>query len=269
MAGRIIYLEVDDEITSAAARIRTAEADAARGRPAVRLARRDLADQLPAAVARRADPREAPVDRGRGSGDPGAGRVGRAAGLRLGRRVRVVAGRPRGRGGRGGRSGSGAVPWPATPAPARSRTSRPATARSGLVVPAAAAAAAAARRAGAAPSTDEPSAPGETVRAPGLSAPAPPRGRAPRSRPRRRGPRRGPGRAAGRGGIRTPWLIGGAILALALLIGAVGVYLLLPSATIAVTPRPEPVGPIQITVVADTDRDRAGCDRRRSSRPSS
>ncbi len=81
--------------------------------------------------------------------------------------------------------------------------------------------------------------------------PAPPPGRAPRSRPRPR-PLRGPVPAAGRGGIRTPWLIGGAILALALLIGAVGVYLLLPSATIAVTPRPEPVGPIQITVVADT-----------------
>ena len=79
-------------------------------------------------------------------------------------------------------------------------------------------------------------------------------------RRRRRGGRRAhaharpsrAGSAAGRGGIRTPWLIGGAILALALLIGAVGVYLLLPSATIAVTPRPEPVGPIQIMVVADT-----------------
>ena len=81
--------------------------------------------------------------------------------------------------------------------------------------------------------------------------PAPPPGRAPRSRPRPAAPSRA-GSAGGRGGIRTPWLIGGAILALALLIGAVGIYLLLPSATIAVTPRPEPVGPIQITVVADT-----------------
>ena len=56
MAGRIIYLEVDDEITSAAARIRDADGAAHRGRAAVRLAGRDVADQLPAAVARCADP---------------------------------------------------------------------------------------------------------------------------------------------------------------------------------------------------------------------
>jgi hypothetical protein len=53
-------------------------------------------------------------------------------------------------------------------------------------------------------------------------------------------------------GARTPWLIGGAILALALLVGGVGVYLLLPSATIAVTPKQEPIGPVQIVVTADT-----------------
>ncbi|MEA2631164.1 MAG: hypothetical protein QOE66_1383, partial [Chloroflexota bacterium] len=58
--------------------------------------------------------------------------------------------------------------------------------------------------------------------------------------------------ARGRGGIRTPWLIGGAILALALLVGGVGTYLLLPTATIVVTPRTERVGPIPLTVVADT-----------------
>jgi hypothetical protein len=58
--------------------------------------------------------------------------------------------------------------------------------------------------------------------------------------------------ASGRGRIRTPWLIGGALLALAVLVGGVGAYLLLPSATIAVTPRPERVGPIPLTVVGDT-----------------
>jgi hypothetical protein len=46
-------------------------------------------------------------------------------------------------------------------------------------------------------------------------------------------------RLGAKGGVRTPWLIGGAILALALLVGGVGVYLLLPSATIAVTPKTE------------------------------
>ena len=47
------------------------------------------------------------------------------------------------------------------------------------------------------------------------------------------------------------WLIGAAILGLAVLVAGVGAYLLLPSATVVVTPRPEPVGPIQLTVVAD------------------
>ena len=195
MAGRIIYLEVDDEITSAAARIRTAEADAARGRPAVRLARRDLADQLPAAVARCADPREAAVDRGRGSGDAGAGRVGRPAGLRLGRRVRVVAGRPRGRGVPGGRSGSGGRRG--RDSAARTRAGRAGRRRHvGLVVPAAAAAAAtAAARAGGAvhgrpgrARRDDPGA--------GLSGRRRRRERAPRSRPRPTAPRRGPVAAA-------------------------------------------------------------------------
>ncbi len=79
------------------------------------------------------------------------------------------------------------------------------------------------------------------------------------------------GAAAGarRGGrTRTPWLIGAAILALAVLVAGVGVYLLLPSATIAVTPRQEPVGPVDLTVDRRHHRDRAG-PRRRSSCPPS
>ena len=49
MADGILYLDVDDEITSAAARIRRRRGDAGRARAAVRLAGRDVADQLPAA----------------------------------------------------------------------------------------------------------------------------------------------------------------------------------------------------------------------------
>ena len=48
MAGGIIYLDVDDEITSAASRIRTVEGSRGRGRAAARIARRHLTDQLPA-----------------------------------------------------------------------------------------------------------------------------------------------------------------------------------------------------------------------------
>ena len=55
---------------------------------------------------------------------------------------------------------------------------------------------------------------------------------------------RGPGR-------RGPIAVGLAVLGLALLVGIVGAYLFLPSATIVVTPRTRTVGPIQLVVVAD------------------
>ena len=54
--------------------------------------------------------------------------------------------------------------------------------------------------------------------------------------------------------------IGAAILALALLVGAVGAYVLLPSATIVVTPRPEPITPVHLTVVADPNAATPGGD---------
>jgi len=62
-------------------------------------------------------------------------------------------------------------------------------------------------------------------------------------------------------GIRTPWLVGGGILVLALLLAGIGAYVLLPSASVVVTPEPEAVGPIDLTVVADpgaTQPDPAG-----------
>jgi hypothetical protein len=51
---------------------------------------------------------------------------------------------------------------------------------------------------------------------------------------------------------RTPVLIGAAVLALVLLVGGVGAYLLLPSATVIVTPHERLVGPQTFPVVADT-----------------
>ena len=57
---------------------------------------------------------------------------------------------------------------------------------------------------------------------------------------------RGPGRKA-------PIAVGLAVLALALLVGVVGAYLFLPSATIVVTPKTQTVGPIHLVVVADPD----------------
>jgi Baseplate J-like protein. len=46
-------------------------------------------------------------------------------------------------------------------------------------------------------------------------------------------------------------MVGLAVLALVVLVGGVGAYLLLPSATIVVTPRPEAVAPVELTVKAD------------------
>lgn len=56
---------------------------------------------------------------------------------------------------------------------------------------------------------------------------------------------------------RTPLLIGGAIVALVLLVGVVGGYVLLPSASVVVTPREQSVGPQTFSVVADTSASEA------------
>jgi hypothetical protein len=50
---------------------------------------------------------------------------------------------------------------------------------------------------------------------------------------------------------RTPIAVALGVLALVLLVGGVGAYLLLPSATISVTPKEESVGPIAMTIEAD------------------
>ena len=55
-----------------------------------------------------------------------------------------------------------------------------------------------------------------------------------------------------RGIGRTPVLIGLAVLALAVVVGAVAAYLLLPSATVAITPRQETIGPVPFRVTAST-----------------
>ena len=59
-------------------------------------------------------------------------------------------------------------------------------------------------------------------------------------------------RPAARAIGRTPVLIGMAVLALAVVVGAVAAYLLLPSATIAITPRQESIGPVPFRVTAST-----------------
>jgi hypothetical protein len=60
----------------------------------------------------------------------------------------------------------------------------------------------------------------------------------------------GTARSYGGSFARSPILIGLAVLALALVVGGVGAYLLLPSATVVITPRQAAIGPIEVRVVA-------------------
>jgi len=50
---------------------------------------------------------------------------------------------------------------------------------------------------------------------------------------------------------RMPIVVGVAVLALALIVGGVGAYLLLPTASVVITPKQTTIGPIQLTVTAD------------------
>jgi hypothetical protein len=254
MAGRIIYLEVDDEITSAAARIRDSESP----RIAVvlpyasRVATSRINFRLLSRDALTHDKRLSIV-----SGDPATRALAASAGLPVFASVAEYDSSEQGADDEPRPATSVPVIPPGAPQPASGAARGPAPEPAsdgtlGLVVPAAAVAAATVGSAGAAHA----GLPGDTIRSaiprmperpddglPARSLP-PPTGGSPE--------RATTAGASRRGGIRTPWVIGGAILALALLVGGVGTYLLLPSATIVVTPRTERVGPIPLTVVADT-----------------
>ena len=58
-------------------------------------------------------------------------------------------------------------------------------------------------------------------------------------------------RGSGRGLARTPVLVGLIVVVLAVLIGGVGAYLVLPSATIVISPKEEALGPVRVTIRAD------------------
>ena len=280
MAGRIVYLEIDDEITSAAARIRGSDAS----RIAVvlpygsRVATSRINFRLLSRDALTHDKRLSIV-----SGDPATRALAASAGLPVFAsvaRVRVVAGRAptttsaarddragRGRHGRGRGAGrrarrsrdpsrrSGRPRRPAPPAETRlgrdARARRPGRGR---------------RR------RDARRSPGETIRSsvpwtrmcPATRAPppdVPAGGGAPRPLAALTD------RFGGSGGVRTPWLIGGAILALAVLVAGVGAYLLPALGDDRGHAARGAVGPIQMTVVADTDATAARPGERASSRP--
>ncbi len=246
MAARIVYLEIDDEITSAAARIRVAEAS----RIAVvlpygsRVATSRINFRLLSRDALTHEKRLSIV-----SSDPATRSLAASAGLPVFSSVAEY--ESSGAGAEDEvRSGTGVPVVPAVAASPPADLTTPAAASEpvsdgtlGLVVPAAAVAA-----------TSAVPPRGDTVR---TAVPRDLGAAHDRTAERTHGSGAPPGRTTAArpvapGWIRTPWLIGGAILALALLVAGVGVYLLLPSATIVVTPRAEPVAVAPLTVVADT-----------------
>ena len=267
MAGRIIYLEIDDEITSAAARIRDADAErlalvlpygsrVATSRINFRLLSRDAlthdkrlsivaGDQATRALAASAglpvfssvaeyETAEGQVEAPDEAEDRGAAAVASAA-------VAAEA------------VSAEREEEPSTPVDEASDEPDTSDGTLGLIVPAAAATAAGPTTSPVATDTIK-----SVPRTDPVVAPRPyiPAAREPAGAARAAPPRTVPGTR-----IRTPWLIGGGALVLAVLLGAIGLYILLPSANIVVTPQPEAVGPIELTVVADpnaTQPDPAG-----------
>ena len=257
MAGRIIYLEVDDEITTVAARIR----DATPTRIAVvlpynsRVATSRINFRLLSRDALTHDKRLSIV-----TADPAARALAASAGLSVFESVAEYESVQVGAEGEDAEPDGSAGPGTtaaldtATPPPPVPRASsqpptgprnRPDTTEQapdrGSARPVAAAV----------PSIE----PEDTIRTPIPREPAAGAGRrapgptaAPSGNPRSE-PAREPVEARR---SRAPWLIGGALLALALLVGGVGAYVLLPSATVVVTPRADRVGPNQLTIIADT-----------------
>ncbi len=272
MADGIIYLDADDEITSAAARIRRSESRrvavvlpygsrVATSRINFRLLSRDalthekrLSIVAPDAATRAlAASAGLPVfatvgeyEESLDEGPPGRGRTAAApAGVPVRDDDEEGAPEPY-------EPEPEPEPEREPPAQARPRGRRRPTSGLAEAGAAAATAAAAADAAGpvtarARPAGDDPGPTDATTRytAP-RQAPAP----APEPLPRPAtsipviGSRRGPA-------LRTPALVGGAVLALALLVVGVGAWVLLPSATVFVTLREEAVGPLRFSVRAD------------------
>jgi len=261
MAGGIIYLDIDDEITSAAARVRSSDARrvalvlpygsrVATSRINFRLLSRDaLINEKQLAVV---------------AGDPATRALAASAGLPVFASVAEYESsfvrlevEPE-EAAAASAAGATDVEPASTVKPAETPASKPATR-------AAKATGVARRDANAAPAgpVDAAGLRGETVptavprprpiatdRSPeappwdaeGRAGPASPTG------PPTSAPLSGPGR---RGGSRLPLVVALAVLALIVLVGGVGAYVLLPSATIVVTQRPEALPPLELTVTAD------------------
>lgn len=226
MARGIIYLDIDDEITSAAARVRESEARrvalvlpygsrVATSRINFRLLSRDalISEKQLAVIA----------------GDPATRALAASAGLPV---FGSVAEYESSFAGLEDEAGELASIEP--PAPALVPTAVPASSSE----PAA--------------EVDSSALRGETVQAvPRARAPTPDRAPVPRPASDRPTAPSLPSRSERRVASRLPLIVSLAVLALVVLVGGVGAYLVLPSVTIAIRPRPEAVTPVGLIVTAD------------------
>ncbi|MGK2850455.1 MAG: baseplate J/gp47 family protein [Candidatus Limnocylindrales bacterium] len=237
MATGVIYLDIDDEITSAAARIRSAEGR----RVAVvlpygsRVATSRINFRLLARDAMTHEKRLSVI-----AGDAATRALAASAGLPTFASVheyeesQEAPAAPRGSGQEPvGLAASATVVTAPEPEPDAGVALEPALTDTSRTVPV--------RTPPVAASPQAPGSAGPTARAPRPGSSGP-------DRPR---PERVERPARGRIGA-TPVLIGGAVLALAVVVGAVSAFLLLPSATVAITPRQETIGPVPFQVIAST-----------------
>ena len=247
MAEGIVYLDVDDEITSAASRIRSSPGTK------VALVVPNGSRIATSRINFRLLSREALVSNRRLSviaGEPASRALAASAGLPVFATIAEYEAALAGpSAGVDDDPGQGTMPPPATePAPRPAPRPSPRSKR-GVRSEAAAAAATAATGAAAATTTGTSGIADETsqMTVPFDTPLAPGDGRA--FEPHE--PRSLPVVVGNRFRVRAPVAAGLAALALAVVVVAVAGFLLLPSATIALTPRQDAVGPIQVTVAAD------------------
>lgn len=277
MAGGVIYLDIDDEITSAASRIRSAEGSrvavvlpygsrVATSRINFRLLARDAltngkrlsivaGDAATRALAASAGlpifatvgEYESSLPDSRGDAATATPAAGVGGGVTdddepmlVSETVATPAPKPSGRRGRGEGVAAGGAPGATAAATS-----------AGIGAAAAATGPAAALTPAPAPPSGESK---RAVRTPAAIPAARVVADTPASEPDRpRTPRSEPAGRALRPSIgRTPVVIGLAVLALALVVGGAGAYLFLPTATAAIRPREASIGPVPLRIVAST-----------------
>ena len=261
MAGGVIYLDIDDEITSAASRIRSVEgirvgvvlpygSRVATSRINLRLLARDaLTHQKRLSVI---------------GGDATTRALAASAGLPVFASVQeyesaledeaaadaeAAAKAPAG----AAKAPAGATRTVAAPAPPNEAAARRATSKARTAPPAAATTATTAATAAAADAVVT-GATTRTMRATPVPAQPPAAGRTDEARVRPTSATR-PASVGGGGPRipRTPFLVAAVVLGLAVVVAGVGAFLLLPSAEIVLTPREQTIGPLAFRVDASTE----------------